>query len=80
MITTKKGKSKKGMGITVSSEFTVGTIDKETFPKYQNKYGAGYGPFYEDASGYFLSRDIDGDGVEDLVVPTYRRCFLWSCL
>ena len=70
MITTKKGKSKKGLGITISSEFVAGTIDKSTFVKYQNKYGAGYGPYYEDASGYFLSRDIDGDGVEDLVVPT----------
>jgi len=70
MITTKKGKSKKGMGITVSSEFVAGTIDKETFPKYQTKYGAGYGPYYEDASGYFLDRDVNGDGTNDLVVPT----------
>ena len=70
MITTKKGKAKKGMGISVSSEFVGSTIDKSTFVKYQDKYGAGYGPFYEDASGYFLSRDIDGDGNDDLVVPT----------
>ncbi|PXY41936.1 SusC/RagA family TonB-linked outer membrane protein [Flavobacterium cheongpyeongense] len=70
MITTKKGKAKKGIGITVSSEFVTGKIDKSTFPKYQNKYGAGYGPGYEDPSGYFLYRDIDGDGTEDLVVPT----------
>jgi len=44
MITTKKGK--KGddkVGFTFSSGFTVGTIDKSTFPKYQDKYGAGYG-------------------------------------
>jgi TonB-linked SusC/RagA family outer membrane protein len=70
MITTKKGKAKKGMGITVSSEFTTGSIDKSTFPKFQKQYGAGYGPGYEDPSGYFLYRDIDGDGQEDLVVPT----------
>lgn len=70
MITTKKGKAKKGMGITVSSELVTGTIDKSTFVKYQTKYGAGYGPYYEDASGFFLSRDINGDGVDDLVVPT----------
>jgi TonB-linked SusC/RagA family outer membrane protein len=70
MITTKKGRAKKGLGITVSSEFVAGTIDKSTFVKYQNKYGAGYGPYYEDASGFFLSRDIDGNGVKDLVVPT----------
>lgn len=70
MITTKKGRAKKGMGITVSSEFVGSTIDKSTFVKYQDKYGAGYGPFYEDASGFFLSRDVNGDGVDDLVVPT----------
>ncbi len=70
MITTKKGKAKKGLGITVSSELVTGSIDKSTFIKYQDKYGAGYGPYYEDASGMFLSRDINGDGVDDLVVPT----------
>ncbi|WPO76919.1 SusC/RagA family TonB-linked outer membrane protein [Flavobacterium sp. KACC 22761] len=47
MITTKKGKAKKGIGITVSSEVTVGSIDKTTFPVYQNKYGQGYGPTYD---------------------------------
>ncbi|KIA85338.1 SusC/RagA family TonB-linked outer membrane protein [Flavobacterium sp. AED] len=70
MITTKKGKSKKGLGITISSELVTGSVDKSTFPKYQNKYGAGYGPYYEDASGFFLSRDVNGDGIDDLVVPT----------
>ncbi|MEG2102529.1 MAG: carboxypeptidase-like regulatory domain-containing protein [Flavobacterium sp.] len=48
MITTKKGKAKKGMGITVSSEVTIGSLDKNTFPTYQNKYGQGYGPTYDD--------------------------------
>lgn len=70
MITTKKGKTKKGMGISVSSEVVGGSIDKSTFPTYQNKYGAGYGLYYEDPSGLFLYRDINGDGVDDLVVPT----------
>ncbi|TPG40176.1 SusC/RagA family TonB-linked outer membrane protein [Flavobacterium pectinovorum] len=45
MVTTKKGK--KGddnkVGFTFSSTMTVGTVDKSTFPKYQNKYGGGYG-------------------------------------
>lgn len=61
MITTKKGR--RGLGITVNSGINYGTVDKSTFAKYQNEYGAGYG-------GYFLERDIDGDGVDDLVVPT----------
>ena len=59
MITTKKGKAKKGMGVTLSSEFTTGTVDKSTFPKFQEKYGSGYDNYI----------DEDGDG--NLVVPTY---------
>jgi TonB-linked SusC/RagA family outer membrane protein len=72
IITTKKGKSGKNgaIGVTITSELISGAIDKTTFPTYQNKYGAGYGPFYEDPSGLFLYRDIDGDGNDDLVVPT----------
>lgn len=44
VITTKKGKSRKDdrWGITLSSEFRAGFVDKSTFPKYQNMYGAGY--------------------------------------
>jgi len=65
VITTKKGKSKKGMGITISSEVVVGIIDKSTFINHQSKYGAGdVGP------GSFLSRDINGDGINDIVAPT----------
>ncbi|MEJ5962257.1 SusC/RagA family TonB-linked outer membrane protein [Pedobacter immunditicola] len=41
MITTKKGK-KNSLGITVNSGVTFGKIDKSTFAKYQNEYGAGY--------------------------------------
>ena len=71
VITTKKGKSgKNGIGVTISSDVSTGFIDKSTFVKYQKKYGQGYGPFYEDATGFFLDRDIDGDGINDLVTPT----------
>lgn len=42
MITTKKGKARKGIGIALSTGVTVGTIDKSTFVEYQDKYGAGY--------------------------------------
>lgn len=74
MVTTKKGKirSDKGLGVTFSSNLTVGSIDKETFAKYQNKYGAGYGPYYADPSGYFDYFDVNGDSIDDLVVPTYE--------
>ncbi|RLD42966.1 MAG: SusC/RagA family TonB-linked outer membrane protein, partial [Bacteroidetes bacterium] len=76
IITTKKGnKSVKGganaIGITISSSYTVGIIDKSTFPKYQTGYGAGYGPYYSggDHPGLF-EYDYDGDGNDDLLVPT----------
>jgi TonB-linked SusC/RagA family outer membrane protein len=65
MITTKKGS--RGLGITVNSGITIGKIDKKTFAKYQKEYGAGYGEFYEDPTGRFLYRDINGDGTPDLV-------------
>ncbi|MDR7371946.1 SusC/RagA family TonB-linked outer membrane protein [Flavobacterium aquidurense] len=77
MITTKKGKSKKGMGVTVSSEFTIGTIDKSTFPEYQTKYGQGYGPTYDSAgnpkgiptgpTGAFFTIDKNGNQVATTV-------------
>ena len=69
MITTKKGKIQKGIGVTISSSFTIGTADKETLPKYQNKYGAGYGPYYDSADGYFGLADVNGDSVDDLTTP-----------
>ncbi len=68
LITTKK--RSKGLGITVNSGISVGFIDKKTFPKYQKEYGGGYGPYYEDPTGFFFYRDINNDGVDDLVTPT----------
>ncbi|MBT2557303.1 SusC/RagA family TonB-linked outer membrane protein [Hymenobacter sp. ISL-91] len=67
LITTKKGQ--KGLGVTINLGATGGRIDKSTFIKYQKEYGAGYGKYYSDDSGYFLLRDIDGDGVRDRVTP-----------
>jgi len=69
IITTKKGKKGKGIGVSFTSSITAGTVDKETLPKYQDKYGAGYGPYYDDPSGYFSYFDINGDSTDDLVVP-----------
>lgn len=44
MVTTKKGKANDNkIGFTFSSGYTNGTVDKSTFPKYQNRYGSGYG-------------------------------------
>jgi TonB-linked SusC/RagA family outer membrane protein len=68
LITTKK--NARGLGITINTGVGFGKYDKSTFAKYQNEYGGGYGEYYEDPSGRFLYRDINGDGVDDLVVPT----------
>jgi TonB-linked SusC/RagA family outer membrane protein len=68
LITTKK--RSKGLGVTVNSGISLGFIDKKTFTKYQKEYGGGYGPYYEDPTGFFFYRDVNGDGVDDLVTPT----------
>ncbi len=74
LITTKKGKlaaeGKKRFGVTLNSNVTMGVIDKSTFPKYQNKYGAGYGPYYDGPGSHWFLEDVKGDGTaDDLVVP-----------
>ncbi len=60
MITTKKGKKAKGLGVTINSNAQVGFVDKSTFAVYQDQYGPGYGD-------YFTEEDINGDGVIDIV-------------
>lgn len=70
MITTKKGRQDKGIGVSVNLGANFGNIDKNTFIKYQKRYGGGYGAYYEDPTGFFLYRDIDKDGTDDLVMPT----------
>ena len=62
LVTTKKGK--KGIGVTINSGVSVSSILRNTFPKYQKKYGEGYG-------SYFDSYDVNGDGVPDKIAPTY---------
>ncbi|MHB1197554.1 MAG: SusC/RagA family TonB-linked outer membrane protein [Lutibacter sp.] len=68
IITTKKGTKNNKVDITINTGVTVGTIDKSTFVKYQTKYGSGYGAYYG-STGYFDEGDVDGDGIDDLIVP-----------
>jgi TonB-linked SusC/RagA family outer membrane protein len=70
MITTKKGTTRKGIGVTVSAGVIFSKIDKSTLPEIQREYGGGYGQYYEDPTGYFWYADLDGDGTDDLIVPT----------
>jgi len=66
MITTKKAKS--GFNVTLNSGVIVGTVDKTTYIKYQNQYGAGRStPLDQD--GFYLA-DVDGDGIKDLIAAT----------
>jgi TonB-dependent SusC/RagA subfamily outer membrane receptor len=69
-ITTKKGRNK-GIGVTLNTGVTFGTVDKSTLPKYQKEYGGGYEKYYgPNEDGYFDQSDVDGDGVLDNIVPT----------
>ncbi len=77
IITTKKGRAGSKLGVNVSSNVTIGIIDPSTFPKYQDKYGAGYDPhWYSSADKLGLDwADVDGDGLEDTdkyLVPYYE--------
>ncbi|WP_196890614.1 SusC/RagA family TonB-linked outer membrane protein [Aureivirga marina] len=69
IITTKKGRKGRGIGVTINSGISTGSIDKSTFPKYQKQYGAGYGPYYSGPGNFWFEEDITGDGVLDQIVP-----------
>lgn len=68
LITTKKPIKK--LNISLNTGFSMSKADMSTFPVYQNKYGGGYGQYYEDPSGFFLYRDVQGNGTMELVDPT----------
>ncbi|MCI3937736.1 SusC/RagA family TonB-linked outer membrane protein [Chryseobacterium aahli] len=65
IITTKKGKKGKSLGLTLNSTVSVGEIDRSTFPKYQKLYGAGYS-----GADSFFNEDVNGDGIVDILAPT----------
>ena len=81
LITTKKGKAngKNTPNVRISSNVTTSTIDKSTFPTYQQDYGAGYA-----MTGYSSSADgsqypglehyadVNGDGTLDYTTPYYE--------
>ena len=66
MVTTKKGiiNGNKNFSVEIPSNVTIGSVDKSTFPEFQNEYGASYGG--EDFS--FTEFDINNDGAFDKVV------------
>lgn len=70
IITTKSGKRQTGKGISFSTGYNIGLIDKSTFPEYQQEYGASYGPINgPNANTHFNYVDVNGDGILDPVTP-----------
>ncbi|PLW96692.1 MAG: SusC/RagA family TonB-linked outer membrane protein, partial [Marinilabiliales bacterium] len=80
LITTKKGKlaasGKKRIGVTWNAGVEMTQADLSTAPHYQDQYGGGYGPFYDNEGVpgaedyYFFYADLDGDGDKELIAPT----------
>ena len=77
LITTKKGTKRNGLGVSVTSGYTVGSVNPDTYVRYQNRYGAGYGQYYGPdtiagypTNGYMVAYDVDGDGIDDPCTPT----------
>lgn len=61
LVTTKKGSKNKDLGITITSGITASKIDKSTFVRYQQQYGAGYAR----SLGWYASDGTDDpDGFE----------------
>ncbi|HKK45808.1 MAG TPA: SusC/RagA family TonB-linked outer membrane protein [Balneolaceae bacterium] len=71
VIQTKKAKTgQKKVDVTFNTSLRVSKINKNTFPTYQQKYGAGYCACYSDGNNpQFLVFDANGDGQKDLVAP-----------
>jgi len=77
LITTKKGgKGTTGskINLTLNSNVTFSTMDKSTFPVYQDKYGGGYDPTWYSSPDYpgLDAADINGDGIDELITPFYE--------
>jgi TonB-linked SusC/RagA family outer membrane protein len=77
LITTKKGTKRNGLGVSVTSGYTVGSVNPDSYVRYQNQYGEGYGQYYGPDSiagyptnGYMVAYDVDGDGIDDPCTPT----------
>lgn len=77
LITTKKGTKRNGLGVSVTSGYTVGSVNPDTYVRYQNRYGQGYGAYYGPdtiagypTNGYMVAYDVDGDGIDDPCSPT----------
>ena len=60
VITTKRGKRNRGMGVTVTSSTMFNQFNPDTFAKYQKEYGAGYYDGFHPGGFYFEDQNNDG--------------------
>ena len=63
IITTKKGRIEKGIGINISSSFTMES--PMIYPKLQNEYGQGVGGNFDKSNNYSWGPKMTGQQVED---------------
>ncbi|WP_298264359.1 SusC/RagA family TonB-linked outer membrane protein [uncultured Lutibacter sp.] len=63
VITTKKGATQKGIGVTINSSVTFNKFNEDTFAKYQDQYGAGYYDGFH--PGGFYYEDQNNDGIDE---------------
>ena len=74
LVTTKKGRRTRGLGITVNAGVQVGSPDKSTLPTYQTTYGQGYGSSGAAAGNpnpfFYWSPVVGGNGTPQLVAQT----------
>ncbi|USD26216.1 SusC/RagA family TonB-linked outer membrane protein [Flagellimonas marinaquae] len=63
VITTKKGKRSKGIGVTINSSAMFNKFNPDTFAEYQDEYGAGYYDGFHPGGFYF--EDQNNDGVDE---------------
>lgn len=88
MITTKRGKKNKGIGVEFNSAVTVGSADKSTLPRYQKKYGAGYdaegsstvNPYFDAAPGGSLATQFGADASYGAAFDPNLMVYQWNSL
>ncbi|WP_281322702.1 SusC/RagA family TonB-linked outer membrane protein [Flavobacterium aestivum] len=76
IITTKKGKARNDLSVEFSSSYTMSTIDKETFPKYQSEYGEGY--VGEASWGDYQGSKMASTGDDASYGPKYTGEDVWQ--
>ncbi|KIA99886.1 SusC/RagA family TonB-linked outer membrane protein [Flavobacterium sp. KMS] len=76
IITTKKGKARNDLSVEFSSSYTMSTVDKKTFPKYQTEYGQGY--YGEDSFTSYLGANMPAFGEDASYGPKYTGEDVWQ--